>query len=42
MSAFGIEVPRLLSLESEDDVKLEIRFVAVAEPAPAPSSGVKP
>jgi polyisoprenoid-binding protein YceI len=30
MSAFGIQVPKLLSLRSEDNVKLEIRFVAVA------------
>ena len=30
MSHFGIEVPRLLSLRSDDDVKLEIRVVAVA------------
>jgi polyisoprenoid-binding protein YceI len=30
MSAFGIEVPRLLSLRSEDDVQLEIRYVASA------------
>jgi hypothetical protein len=29
MSAFGIEVPSLLSLRSADDVNLEIRFVAV-------------
>ena len=28
MSAFDIEVPSLLSLRSEDDVKLEIRFIA--------------
>jgi polyisoprenoid-binding protein YceI len=30
MSAFGIEVPRLLTLRSEDDVQLEIRYVASA------------
>ena len=30
MSHFGIEVPRLLSLRSDDDVKLEIRVIAVA------------
>jgi polyisoprenoid-binding protein YceI len=29
MSMFGIEVPRLLSLRAEDDVRLEIRYVAV-------------
>ena len=29
MSSFGIEVPRLLSLRSEDDVQLEIRYVAI-------------
>ena len=29
MSMFGIEVPRLLALRAEDDVKLEIRYVAV-------------
>ena len=28
MSAFGIEVPRLLTLRAEDDVQLEIRYVA--------------
>lgn len=33
MSEFGIEVPRLLSLRSADDVKLEIRVVAIAGPA---------
>ena len=31
MSAFGIEVPSLLTLRSADDVKLEIRFVAVMD-----------
>ena len=30
MSTFGIEVPRLLTLRSEDDVLLEIRYVASA------------
>ena len=30
MSHFGIEVPRLVALRSDDDVKLEIRVVAVA------------
>jgi polyisoprenoid-binding protein YceI len=35
MSVFGIEVPRLLSLRSADDVKLEIKFVAVASPNPS-------
>ena len=30
MSTFGIEVPRLLSLRSEDEVQLEIRYVAIA------------
>lgn len=30
MSTFGIEVPRLLALRSEDEVRLEIRFVALA------------
>lgn len=30
MTEFGIEVPRLLSLRSDDDVKLEVRVVAVA------------
>ena len=48
MSHFGIEVPRLLSLRSDDDVKLEIRVVAVAgltsdvllpgHPGPLPST----
>jgi polyisoprenoid-binding protein YceI len=33
MSAFGIEVPSLLSLRSDDDVKLEVRVVAVASPS---------
>jgi polyisoprenoid-binding protein YceI len=32
MSTFGIEVPRLLTLRSEDDVQLEIRYVASASP----------
>ena len=36
MSSFGIEVPRLLTLRSEDDVQLEIRYVAIA------SNGVRP
>jgi polyisoprenoid-binding protein YceI len=31
MSDFGIEVPRLLALRTEDDVKLEIRYVAVRQ-----------
>ena len=31
MSDFGIEVPRLLALRAEDDVKLEIRYVAVRQ-----------
>lgn len=30
MSSFGVEVPRLLTLRSEDEVQLEIRYVAVA------------
>ena len=30
MSTFGIEVPRLLTLRSEDEVQLEIRYVATA------------
>jgi polyisoprenoid-binding protein YceI len=30
MSAFGVEVPRLLTLRAEDDVQLEIRYVARA------------
>ena len=41
MSAFGIEVPSLLSLRSADDVKLEIRFVAVVEP-PSTSATKQP
>lgn len=32
MSSFGIEVPRLLSLRAADDVKLEIRYVAIRKP----------
>jgi hypothetical protein len=36
MSEFGIEVPRLLSLRSDDDVKLEVRVVAVASPSVLP------
>ena len=35
MSEFGIEVPRLLSLRSADDVKLEIRVVAVVTSSPS-------
>ena len=31
MSDFGIEVPRLLALRAEDDVKLEIRYVAIRQ-----------
>ena len=31
MTDFGIEVPRLLSLRAADDVKLEIRYVAVRQ-----------
>jgi polyisoprenoid-binding protein YceI len=31
MSDFGIEVPRLLALRAEDDVKLEIRYVAARQ-----------
>jgi polyisoprenoid-binding protein YceI len=31
MSDFGIEVPRLLFLRTEDDVKLEIRYVAIRQ-----------
>lgn len=32
MTDFGIEVPRLLSLRSSNDVALEVRFTAVAVP----------
>jgi polyisoprenoid-binding protein YceI len=32
MSHFGMEVPRLLSLRSADDVKLELRIVAAPQP----------
>ena len=32
MSQFGIEVPKLLSLRSEDDVIVKIEFVAVSQP----------
>jgi polyisoprenoid-binding protein YceI len=42
MSAFGIEVPRLLALRSADDVKLEIRVVAVAGSASLVPSGTRP
>jgi polyisoprenoid-binding protein YceI len=36
MSAFDIEVPRLLSLRSSDDVKLEIHFTALRTPRRIP------
>lgn len=34
MTDFGIEVPRLLSLRSSNEVALEVRFTAVAVPTP--------
>ena len=34
MTAFGIEVPRFLWLRVADDMRLELRFVAVAIPRP--------
>ena len=35
MTAFGIEVPRFLWLRVADDIRLELRFVAVAIPRPS-------
>jgi polyisoprenoid-binding protein YceI len=35
MTAFGIEVPRFLWLRVAEDIRLELRFVAVAIPRPS-------